>query len=116
MAVSEAERRLDLEGLTTARIVSDERLAVETWMLFPAVRTKVRATFEVSAGVGEGLRVRVSTGTEVGVVYGEAWDERKMARVVSEGMSGCGGKVLETDWSKGVRLLRAKLATKVPRK
>ncbi|KAK0275547.1 hypothetical protein LTR35_007270 [Friedmanniomyces endolithicus] len=91
LAVSEAERRLDLGGLTTARILSDERLAIETWMLYPGVRTKVRAAFEVSAGVGEGLRVRVSTGVEVGVVYGEAWDEGKMAQVVSEGMSGGGG-------------------------
>ncbi|KAK1813264.1 hypothetical protein LTR12_012327 [Friedmanniomyces endolithicus] len=117
LAVAEAERRLDLEGITTARIVSDERLAVETWMLFPGIRTKVRLGFEVSAGVGEGLGVRVSTGVETKVVYGEGWDEGKMAGIVRERLSGSGGgsgggTVSGSEWSEGVRALRTKLAKK----
>ncbi|KAK1820587.1 hypothetical protein LTR12_005035 [Friedmanniomyces endolithicus] len=117
LAVAEAERRLDLEGITTSRIVSDERLAVETRMLFPGVGTKVRVGFEVSAGVGEGLRVKVSTGVEAGVVYGEGWDEGKMAGIVRERLSGSGGgsgggEVSGSEWNEGVRALRAKLAEK----
>ncbi|TKA75738.1 hypothetical protein B0A55_05920 [Friedmanniomyces simplex] len=107
LAVSEAERRLGLEGLTTARIVSDERLAVETCVLLPGVRTKVRVGFEIAAGVGEGLRVGTSVGVEAKVVYGERWDEGKMAGVVS-GRVGGSGAVAE-GWSEGVRALRGKL-------
>ena len=116
LSVSEAERRLDLEGITTARIVSDERLAIETWMLFSGVRTKVRVGFEVSAGVGEGLGVRTSTAVEARVIYGEGWDEAKMNGIIRQAMDANGGKGLGTEWSKGVRALRAKLATKVSRK
>lgn len=106
LEIQEAERRLNLEGPTEARIVSDERLAISASILLTKVRTKVRVNFEVVAAVGEG---ELSTSIEAGagLVYGEEFNEKKMTEFVekeiSEGFEG---------WDTAVRQLREKLVVR----
>ncbi|CAK4030654.1 Hypothetical predicted protein [Lecanosticta acicola] len=106
-SVAEAERRLNLETLTESRIVSDEQLAVEAQVLLAKVKTKVRATFDVSARLvedGDELKVDVRCEPRVTVVYGEQYNERNMGEflknAVGDGVEG---------WDDAVRGMREKL-------
>ena len=108
-SVAEAERRLDLEVMTDARIVSDERLAIVSTILLPKVKTKVRVAFEVVAAVGIGESMELSTTVEpfVKVVYGEPYNETKMTEFVQAEI----GDSLD-GWSAVVRQLRGKLVAR----
>ena len=87
-SASEAERRLNLEGLTETRIVSDESLSISSLILLPKVRTKVRVSFDVTAAVGaseeEKLELSTTVASAVKVVYGEPYDEKKMSEFVAK--------------------------------
>lgn len=108
LAVTEAERRLGVESLTDVRILSDERLAVDCNVLLPIVRTKVRATYEVAAAVGEGMELSIHATPSVKVVYGERFNEKKMTEfLVSQTGKGIEG------WELAVREVRARLVAKV---
>ncbi|KAK5700604.1 hypothetical protein LTR97_005121 [Elasticomyces elasticus] len=104
LKIAEAERRLNIETLTTSRIVSDERLAVESTVLLPAVRTKVRVSYELLAAVGEGMQLSTTLEAAARVVYGEQYNEAKMTKFVNERV----GDVAE-GWSGAVREMREKL-------
>lgn len=106
-SIAEAERRLNLETLTDSRIVSDEQLAVEANVLLPKVKTKVRATFDVSARLvedGDEMRMECVCAPRVLVVYGEQYNERNMGEylrgLVGDGFEG---------WDAAVRGMREKL-------
>lgn len=97
-----AERRLNLEGMTETRIISDESLALSSLVLLPKVRTKVRVTFAVSAAVGAdeesgNLEVSTTVSSTVKVVYGEPYNEKKMTefvvKEVGDGFEGWDGVV-----------------------
>lgn len=103
-AVAETERRLSIEALTESRIVGDERLAIEATVLLPNVKTKVRATFEVTAIVGADLTVRTHVQPKVLVVYGEQYNEKNMA----EFLKGTIGSGFE-NWNSAVKGMREKL-------
>ncbi|EMC94722.1 hypothetical protein BAUCODRAFT_35964 [Baudoinia panamericana UAMH 10762] len=104
LQVAEAERRLHLETLTDARIVSDERLAIDADLLLPKVRTKVRVSFQVQAAVGDGLRLSTTITANAVVVYGEQYNESKMSKFVLERSGG-----MAEGWAIAVRELREKL-------
>ena len=91
-SVAESGRRLHLLHPTSTQILSDERLAVTTSILLEKVRTKVEVSFElaVAAGVGAGAEMSVGLETGVRVVYGEAYNEGKMGKVVREVVAGRG--------------------------
>lgn len=103
-SIAESERRLNIETLTDAKIVSDERLAIESTILLPDVRTKVRATFAVEASVSPDLQMRCGVDAKVLVVYGEQYNEKNMSEflrgLVGEGIGG---------WDRALRALREKL-------
>ncbi|KAK4555125.1 hypothetical protein LTR86_007891 [Recurvomyces mirabilis] len=108
-AVVEAEERLNLVTLTSSRIVSDEKLAIESDLLFPAIRTKVRVAFELAASVGQGdLQMVLGTGVAVRVVYGEKFNEGKMAKFVGERI---GVDDVGEGWGDAVRELQARLGS-----
>lgn len=107
LAVAESERRLDIESMTDARIVSDERLAIECTILLPKVRTKVRVAFELLAAVGEGMELSSTTEARAWVVYGEKYNEENMSKFVRERI-GDEGK----GWCDAVREMRSKLVAK----
>lgn len=102
-SVAEVERRLDLETLTASRIVSDERLAIESTILLVKARTKLRVTFELLAAVGEGMELSMTVESKAKVVYGEQYNEAKMTKFVNERVGGVDG------WSDAVRELRERL-------
>ncbi|KAK5126576.1 hypothetical protein LTR85_009510 [Meristemomyces frigidus] len=107
LSVAESERRLSIESMTDARIVSDERLAIESTVLLPKVRTKVRVTFELLAAVGEGMELSTTTQARASVIYGEKYIEDNMTKFVKERMSG-----VANGWSDAVRGMREKLVAK----
>lgn len=104
VALAEAERRLSIEAMTESRIVGDERLAIEATILLPKVRTKVRATFEVTAVVGADLQVRTSMVPNVLVVYGEQYNEKNMAEFLRSTV----GSGFDS-WDSALRGMRDKL-------
>jgi len=110
LAVAEAERQLNLETPTCARILSDERLLVEAEILLRDVKTKVRVGYQVSAAVAAGqddndnLALSVNVEPEVKVVYGEPYNETKMQEFVKKNI---GGEV--EGWDAVVRQLRTRL-------
>lgn len=110
-AVGEAERRLHIEGMTEARIVSDESISISSIILLSKVRTKVRVAFHVSAAVGtgeeDGLELSTSVSSDVKVVYGEPYNERKMSEFVAKEV----GDDFE-GWSDVVRDLRERLVAR----
>lgn len=110
LSISEFERRLNLHNPTSASILSDERLAISTNLLLSAVRTKVRATFEIGAAVnedGDEMELGVSVEPKVEVVYGEAYDEKKMTEFIAKEI---GGGI--EDWDGAVGALREKLVAR----
>ena len=104
MGVAESERRLNLEALTTSRILSDEQLAIEADVLLVKVKTKVRATFALRAGVGPDMKLNVKAEPTVAVVYGEQYNEKNMTEFVKNAV----GEEIE-GWDVAVRGMREKL-------
>ncbi|KAI7502155.1 Spc7-domain-containing protein [Hortaea werneckii] len=107
LEVAESERRLALETLTTSRIVSDERLAIEATLLLPKVRTKVRVAFELLAAIGEDMGLSTTTEITGLVVYGEKYNEGFMKKFVTERVHG-----VAEGWSESVREMREALIAK----
>lgn len=93
--------------MTESKIIGDERLAVEATVLLPKVKTKVRATFEVTAMVGADLQVRTHVQPRVVVVYGEQYNEKNMAEFLKSTV----GSGLES-WDSAVRGMREKLVAR----
>jgi kinetochore protein Spc7/SPC105 len=110
LSLAETERRLNTEAMTDCRILGDERLAIEASILLPRVRTKVRATFEVSATVGADLRVRTNVQPGVVVVYGEQYNEKNMAEFLRTAI-----KPGFEEWDSAVRGMREKLVARGPK-
>ncbi|KAI7154795.1 Spc7-domain-containing protein [Hortaea werneckii] len=107
LEVAESERRLALETLTTSRIVSDERLAIEATLLLPKVRTKVRVAFELLAAIGEDMGLSTTTEITGLVVYGEKYNEGFMKKFITERVHG-----VAEGWSESVREMREALIAK----
>lgn len=105
--VAAAEHRLALETRTAARIVADDRLAIESTLLLPKVRTKVRVAFELLATVGEDLQVRTATEVRGWVVYGECYNEGFMRKFLGERVRG-----VAEGWGEAVREMRVALVAK----
>lgn len=114
-SVAEAERRLAIEGMTEARIVSDESMSMSALILLPKVRTKVRVAFDISAAVGAGeegtLELSTTVSSAVKVAYGEPYNEKKMsdfvAKEIGDGFEG---------WASVVRDLRERLVARGSKK
>jgi kinetochore protein Spc7/SPC105 len=104
LTVAESERRLNIECPTESRIISDERLAIESTLLLPKVRTKIRTCFEIFANVTEALEMDTNVNVATKVVYGEPYDEKKMTgavgKVVGGGLEG---------WAEALRDLKGRL-------
>lgn len=112
--VAESERRLGIETLTTSRIVGDERLDIIADVLLPKVKTKIRASFALTAsirtkdGSGSGdLFMNVMIEPKVTVVYGELYDEKNMSKYLA-GLTKSEGE----GWNEAVRSMKEKLIAK----
>lgn len=109
-SIVESERRLNLEALTESRIVSDEQLSISSTILLASVKTKVRATFEITASVDDDLSMNCFVEPNVLVVYGEQYNEKNMAEFlrsqIGNGFEG---------WDEAVAQMRAKLIARGPK-
>jgi kinetochore protein Spc7/SPC105 len=107
--VDAALAALAVAGVTEACIEGDERVALRFVLLLPSLRTKVHVCFTIDVAiVGEAVdgRVRVSAN----VVYGEKYDEPKMADFLKKFVQGHVGSMDEIrQWADGVEDLRGRL-------
>ncbi|KAF2717154.1 Spc7-domain-containing protein [Polychaeton citri CBS 116435] len=110
LEVAEAERRLSLEGMADARIVSDEHLSISSLILLPKVKTKVKVAFDLVANTGESKDLSTSVQSTASVVYGEAYDGKKLTDFVIERIDGF------QHWDDAIRELREKLVAQGPKK
>lgn len=115
-SVADAIRRLSQICMVDEQILSDERLAVDAIILLPVVQTKVRARFEISAtcAVPAG-NVDTDIKVEARVVYGEKYDEKKMAEFLSQFVSSSLEKSCGKSWAEGVEDLKVKLIRRGPK-
>jgi kinetochore protein Spc7/SPC105 len=107
LLISESERRLRLETLTTSEIKGDERLDIVSEILLRDVKTKVQASLELEAkiiGDGKELRMGVDVAPNVRVVYGEEYNEKNM----TEYLKGLVDGELQ-GWDAAVRQMKTKL-------
>ena len=109
LSIAESERQLNLEAMTEARIVSDERLCIASTILILTARSKVRVSFDittaVSGGKEGGLALSTTLEPRVEAVYGEPYHEKKMTEFVGKEI----GPGSEKGWGVAVRELREKL-------
>nr|POF02510.1 kinetochore protein spc7 [Quercus suber] len=110
LSVAEAERSLQLVCPTNAHIISDERLAIESCILLPAVRTKIRVAFELQTSVGSngddeaaGLQLSLTIEPSTTLVYGQTYNEAKMSKTIMDGIDNVQG------WGNAVKDLKDQL-------
>jgi kinetochore protein Spc7/SPC105 len=107
--VDAALAALSVMGVTEACIEGDERVALRSVLLLPELRTKVHVRFAIDVAImGEAVegRVRVSAN----VVYGEKYDEPKMADFLEKFIQGRVGSSDEVrQWADGVEDLKSRL-------
>ena len=109
MSVSEAVRLLEQVCVTDELILSDERMAIDAFIILANLKTKVRARFVVEANIAwDDLITAVRV--EARVVYGERYDETKMSEFLSQFTGSSIGNVEEMRrWAEGVDDLKGRL-------
>ena len=109
MSVSEALRLLEQVCVTDELILSDERMAIDAFIILANLKTKVRARFLVEANMALGGLI-TATKVEAKVVYGERYDEAKMSEFLSQFTGSSVGNVEEMRrWAEGVEDLKGRL-------
>ena len=83
LAVAEGVRQLELSYMVDEAIFADDKLSVTAAMLLPCLRTKTLIRFEITAAPDD-RDVRVDVDVRVKNVYGERYDEAKMAKSLKE--------------------------------
>lgn len=108
-AVAEGVRWLDHTSITDEYILSDERMAVSTNVVLPAVQTKVKIVFEIGVSLGTS-GVETEVGAKAELVYGEKYSQEKMGAFLRDF---CGSQVKDekdmTVWADAVLDLAARL-------
>jgi kinetochore protein Spc7/SPC105 len=107
-----AVQSLEVSGQTDVGILGDEKLGIEAFMFLPMLQTKVRVQFVVYVALSpDDSRVHGSVEVSAQVVYGERYDEPKMASFLQQFLSS--GKVGSEDevrkWANGVDDLKDRL-------
>lgn len=109
LAVAEGVRWLEHGHITEESILSDERMAVSSYMLLSTLQTKVKFTFEIGVGLGMG-GVETEVGAKAELVYGEKYSEEKMSAFLRDF---CGNQVKDEKdmsvWADAVMDLAARL-------
>jgi kinetochore protein Spc7/SPC105 len=107
--VNAALGALTLGGVTDASIEGDERMALQFVLLLPSLTTKVHVRFAIHVSILDAVvQGRVSVSAKV--VYGEKYDEVKMAEFLTQFVGGHVGNEEEVRrWADGVEDLRIRL-------
>jgi kinetochore protein Spc7/SPC105 len=115
MKIEDAVRALEVGGITDVQIVSDERLAVESVMLLPTLTTKILVGFEIGVAISA-TNVEASVDVKANVVYGEKYDETKMADFISKFVcKTVTGKDDMSSWAIAVEDLKGRLLRRGPK-
>lgn len=104
LTVAQAESKLAVEGVTNARIVSDERLAIDSTLLLPRVRTKVCVTFDLLVMMADGIELNTTVEASAKLIYGEQYDEKKMTNLIVKAIGDGYG-----EWATAVQDLKGRL-------
>ena len=106
-SVAEEARILGVSYITDATITSDEVMAVRSFILLQAMRTKVEVSFEVKVRSGDGVvPLRSNVHASAKVCYGEGLKENKMAEFLESKIK---GKKDRGVWVKAVSELEERL-------
>jgi kinetochore protein Spc7/SPC105 len=109
LALATGVHSLEIEGICEESIVNDETIAVQSYILLPKLRSKVRVTFEVAVETSGGT-LDACVRVKADVVYGELYNEPKMGEYLSQWV---GDKILEPDgmraWGEAVMSLKEQL-------
>jgi kinetochore protein Spc7/SPC105 len=113
LAVAEGVRWLDHTYVTDEYILSDERMAISTNVVLPAVRTKVKITYEIGVSLGAS-GVQTEVGAKAELVYGEKYSQEKMGDFLVAFLRDNGGSQVKDEkdmavWADAVLDLAARL-------
>jgi kinetochore protein Spc7/SPC105 len=95
--------------VTDELILSDERMAVDAFIILASLKTKVRTRFVVEANMAWDALI-TAIRVEARVVYGERYDENKMSEFLNQFTSSSIEGVEEMGrWAEGVEDLKGRL-------
>jgi kinetochore protein Spc7/SPC105 len=113
-----AVHSLEISGQTDVQILGDEKLGIETIMFLPMLQTKVRVRFEVDVAINlDDARANGSVNISAKVVYGECYDEPKMASFLETFVSSgkVGSEEQARNWANGLNDLKDRLVRTGPK-
>ena len=112
--IAEQARILGVSYITEPTITSDEIIAIRSFILLNAMRTKVEIVFEVKVRSGDGV-VSLNLGVKASakVCYGEGLKEKAMGDFLDSKIAGKGkGAKGKGVWAKAVRELEERLVAR----
>ena len=110
-SIAEQARVLGVSYITEPTITSDEVMAIRSFILLNAMRTKVEIDFEVKVRSGDGVAsLSVGVKSHAKVCYGEGLKEKAMGEFLDSKIAGKGkGAKGKGTWVKAVRELEERL-------
>ena len=112
--IAEQARLLGISYITEPTITSDEVMAIRSFILLNAVKTKVEVVFEVKVRSADGVAsLGVGVKADAKVSYGEGLKEKKMGEFLELKITAKakGGKEKGV-WAKAVRELEERLVAR----
>ena len=105
---------LGVSYITEPTITSDEVMAIRSFILLNAMKTKVEVVFEVKVRSGDGVAsLSVGVKSNAKVCYGEALNEKKMGEFLDPKIAGKGkGSKERGVWAKAVGELEVRLVAR----
>ena len=109
--IAEQARVLGVSYITEPTIMSDEVIAIRSFILLNAMRTKVEIVFEVKVRSGDGVAsLTLGVKASAKVCYGEGLKEKAMGDFLDSKIAGKGKGVKgKSVWAKAVRELEERL-------
>ena len=112
--IAEQARVLGVSYITEPTITSDEIIAIRSFILLNAMRTKVEIVFEVKVRSGDGVAsLNLGVKASANVCYGEGLKEKAMGDFLDSKIAGKGkGAKGKGVWAKAVRELEERLVAR----
>lgn len=113
--VAEQARVLGVSYITEPTITSDEVMAIHSFILLSAMKTKVEVIFEIKVRSGDGIdSLGVGVKSSAKVIYGEGLKEKKMGEFLESKIAGKGKGAREKKgiWAKAVSELEERLVAR----
>ena len=112
--IAEQARVLGVSYIMEPTITSDEVMAIRSFVLLNAMRTKVEVVFEVKVRSGNGVTsLNVGVKSNAKVCYGEGLKEKAMGEFLESKIAGKGkGAKVKGIWAKAVGELEERLVAR----